>query len=71
MAKVSKKSNKNKAKKESYLSGVKKELKLVKWPTWKEVLKNTLATIILCFLLSGFFLLLNLLLSIIKGWLAS
>ncbi len=69
MAKVVKKESK-KTPKESYLKGVKKELSLVKWPTWKEVFKNTAATIVLCILLSSFFLLLNLLLSIIKGWLS-
>lgn len=57
-----------KVKKESYLKGVRKEMKLVKWPTWKEVIKNTIATIVLCLIVCGFFLLLNLLLSIVKGW---
>ena len=71
MAKVSKKKkeqSKSKVKKESYLKSVVKELKLVKWPTWKEVLKNTIATIVLVVIIVGFFLLLNLLLSVVKGW---
>ena len=57
-----------KAKKENYLKSVHKEMKLVKWPTWKEVLKNTIATVVLIIIIVGFFLLLNMLLAVIKGW---
>ena len=63
-----KKDNKPKVKKENYFKGVAKEMKLVKWPTFKDVVKYTVATLILCIIVCGFFLLLNLLLSIIKGW---
>lgn len=63
-----KKDNKPKVKKENYFKGVIKEMKLVKWPTPKEALKYTIATLALCVIICGFFLLLNLLLSIIKGW---
>lgn len=59
---------KTKAPKESYLKGVKKEMRLVKWPTFKEVIKYTIATVIMCLVVCGFFLLLNLLLSLVKGW---
>lgn len=59
---------KTKAPKESYLKGVKKEMKLVKWPTFKEVIKYTVATVVMCLVVCGFFLLLNLLLSLVKGW---
>ncbi|MGN1379287.1 MAG: preprotein translocase subunit SecE [Bacilli bacterium] len=62
------KNNKTKVKKENYFKGVIKEMKLVKWPTTKEVVKYTIATLVLCVIICGFFLLLNLLLSIIKGW---
>lgn len=62
------KKSKTKAPKESYLKGVKKEMKLVKWPTFKEVIKYTIATVIMCLVVCGFFLLLNLLLSLVKGW---
>lgn len=62
------KKTKTKAPKESYLKGVKKEIKLVKWPTFKEVIKYTIATVIMCLVVCGFFLLLNLLLSLVKGW---
>ena len=63
-----KKDNTPKVKKENYFKGVAKEMKLVKWPTFKDVVKYTVATLILCIIVCGFFLLLNLLLSIIKGW---
>lgn len=59
-----KKSNKSK---EGYFKKVRKELKLVKWPSAKECFKYTVSTIVLCVLLSGFFLLLNLMLSFVKG----
>ena len=57
---------------ESYLNieKVKKELKLVKWPTAKEVLKYTISTVVFCLILCCLFMLLNLLLSVVKGWLA-
>ena len=58
----------SKSPKESYLKGVKKEMKLVKWPSFKEVVKYTIATVGLCLVVCGFFLLLNLLLSLVKGW---
>ena len=66
--KTTKKKNVPKVKKENYFKSVGKEMKLVKWPTWKEVLKNTVATISLIVIIVTFFLLLNLLLSIVKGW---
>lgn len=58
------------APKESYLKRVRKELKLVKWPTAKEVLKYTISTVVFCLILCCLFMLLNLLLSVVKGWLA-
>ena len=57
-----------KTKKENYFKGVKKEMKLVKWPTFRDVLKNTIATIVFCAVVCAFFLLLNLILSVVKGW---
>ena len=62
-----KKDNKPKVKKENYFKGVAKEMKLVKWPSFKEVVKYTIATVVLCLVVCGFFLLLNLLLSLVKG----
>ena len=62
-----KKDTNKKSNKESYLSGVKSELKKVSWPKFKDILKYTFATIILCLILAGFFSILNLILSLIKG----
>ena len=64
---TAKKSPKNKVKKEGYLKSVRNEMKLVKWPTGKEVLKNTIATVVLVVIVVVFFLLLNFALSFIKG----
>ena len=50
---------KKKVKKESFLKQVRNEMKLVKWPTWKDVLKNTIATLVLVIIVVLFFLLLN------------
>ncbi len=57
-------------KKENYFKSIKKELKLVKWPTFKEVIKYTLATIVFCVVLCAFFILLNMLMAWIKGGIA-
>ena len=53
--------------KEKFFAGIKKELKLVKWPTWKEIFKYTIATIIFCLILVLFFELLNFVMAYIKG----
>jgi len=66
--KETKKKKEKKAPKKNFFKGVGKELKLVKWPTFKEVIKYTLATIMLCLVLVGVFMLLNFLLSVVKGW---
>ncbi|MBE6140493.1 MAG: preprotein translocase subunit SecE [Firmicutes bacterium] len=58
---------KNKGKKQNYFKKIRKELSLVKWPKGKEVLKYSLATIMMCLGLCAFFLVLNLLLSLLKG----
>lgn len=64
---MAKKDTKKKINKESYLSGVKAELKKINWPKFKDILKYTFATIIFCLILAGFFSILNLILSLIKG----
>ncbi len=58
---------KKKGKKESYLSKVRKEIKLVKWPSLKEVVKYSIATIVFCIFICLFFVALNLIMSWIKG----
>ena len=56
-----------KVKKESYLKGVKKEIKNVSWPTKKDVFKYTVATVVFIGVVVGFFIVLNLLLAGIIG----
>lgn len=53
--------------KDSYFRGVKSELKKVSWPKFKDVIKYSAATIVLCLIMAGWFSLLNLALSYIKG----
>ena len=65
--KVQKKNEKKKAPKEKFLAGIKKELKLVKWPSAKDILKYTIATVIFCIILVLFFELLNIIMAFIKG----
>ena len=62
-----KKVKKQKVKKENYFDGVRSELSKVKWPSKKEVIKYTIATIIFVIILVVFFILLDLLMSLIKG----
>jgi len=63
---MAKKAKKEKNK-DSYFKGVKSELKKVSWPKFREVLKYSAATIVLCLVMTGWFSLLNLALSYIKG----
>lgn len=56
-----------KVKKENFFAGVKSELSKVKWPTKKEVLKYTVATIVFVVILVLFFILMSLVMSFIKG----
>ena len=66
--KVNKKKERKKVEKDGYFKLVKKEMKMVKWPTFKEVLKYTVSTIVFCVILCGIFMLLDLIMSIVKGW---
>ncbi len=56
-----------KEKKDGYLKEVRVELKKVTFPSFKDVMKYTFATILFCGVLVLFFVLLNLLLSAVKG----
>ena len=58
---------KKKAPKEGFFKGIKKELKLVKWPSVKEIFKYTIATIIFCVVLVAFFEALNIIMAYVKG----
>lgn len=68
--KTTKKSKPKKVVNESYLKRVGKELKLVKWPTAKEVFKYTISTIVFCAFLCVIFMFLNLIMSLVRGWVA-
>ena len=63
-AKEVKEESKNK---QSFFHGIKMEMKKVKWPSAKEIAKYTIATIVVCLIIAGFFQLLNVLISLIKG----
>lgn len=67
MAKKKENKKKNTKKKESFFKGIKLELKKVTWPSKKEVLKYSLATLVFCIVVMAFFQLLDLGLSVIKG----
>lgn len=59
-----------KAKKEGFFKQTKVEMEKVSWPSKKDVLKYTAATLVFCLVVCGFFVLLNLGLSFIKGMFA-
>ena len=56
-----------KVKNEGYFKSIKKELKLVKWPEGKEIVKYTIATVVFCIIFVAFFELLNLIMAFVKG----
>lgn len=58
---------KSKKKKESLLKGVRLELKKVTWPSKKDIIKYSVATLVFCIVIMLFFQLLNLGLSVVKG----
>ncbi len=60
------KKKKNKKQKESFMIGLNRELKQVKWPSFKEIVKYTIATIIFCVILILFFELLTFVVASIK-----
>lgn len=60
------KKKKNKKQKESFMVGLNRELKQVKWPSFKEIVKYTIATIIFCVILILFFELLTFVVASIK-----
>ncbi len=62
-----KKNEKNKKEHESLVKGVKKEIKLLKWPSKKEVLKYTISTLIFCIIIAIFFVILTKILSMVVG----
>lgn len=53
--------------KEGFFSGVKAEAKQIIWPSKKNVIKFTIATVVMCIFFMLYFLLINLLSSVVKG----
>ncbi len=66
MSKKEEKEQKKKTKK-GLFHDIKGEMKKVKWPTFKEIVKYTIATIAVCVIIAFFFQILNILISLIKG----
>ncbi len=64
--KVVEKTNK-KVKNENFYAGAVKELKKVRWPLKKEMLKYSAATLIFIIFFAGFFLLSDIIIAAIKG----
>lgn len=64
------KKTKSETNKKGFLTQVKDEMKKVSWPTVKNVMKYSIATLVFCLIVCGFFQLLNLGLSFIKGMFA-
>lgn len=62
-----KRNEKKKNNKDSFISSVISELKMVSWTPFKDIFKYTFATLLFCLVLSGYFAFLNLALSFVKG----
>lgn len=56
-----------KVKKENYFKKVGKELSKVKWPDKKDIIKYSISTVVFILIVVGFFCLLNLGMSYLKG----
>ena len=57
-----------KTSKKSFLKEVKAEMKKVKWPTKKEMVKYSITTLVFILLFAGFFYLIDVLFALLKGW---
>lgn len=62
-----KKTKKKENKKVGKIAGIRMELKKVTWPSKKDIVKYSIATLIFCFVVMAFFQVLDLGLSVIKG----
>ena len=63
-------SNVGKKKNETFLGDCIEELKLVRWPSRKEVLKYTISTIVFVVFFALFFTVIDVLFALVKGWLS-
>lgn len=59
---------KSKAKKNSFFKQVKQEMKKVKWPSKKEMVKYSITTLVFVLIFAGFFYLIDVLFALLKGW---
>ena len=59
---------KNKTKNTSFLKQVKQEMKKVKWPTKKEMIKYSITTLVFVLLFAVFFYLIDIIFALLKGW---
>ena len=57
-----------KTSKKSFFKEVKAEMKKVKWPTKKEMVKYSITTLLFILLFAGFFYLIDVLFALLKGW---
>lgn len=67
MKKIKEKKVKEKSTKEGFFHNIRVEMKKVKWPSFKEMVKYTVATIVLVIIIALLFQVLNILISLIKG----
>lgn len=58
---------KEKVKKETFIKGTREEMKKVVWPSGKQVLKFSVITLAMVLFFMGFFVLINLVASFVKG----
>ncbi len=65
MVKKKEKKQKNR-RKEGFFKGIRLELRKVTWPSKKEVFKYSVATLVFCIIIMGFFQFLDLGLSVVK-----
>ncbi len=65
--KLKKMNKKNKPEKQGFFTSLKSEMKKVKWPSFKEIVKYTIATIILIIIIALLFEVLNIIISLVKG----
>lgn len=67
MTKKKEKEVKVKKNKQGFFHSIKAEMKNVKWPSFKEMVKYTIATIVLVIIVALLFQVLNILVSLVKG----
>lgn len=59
-----------KQKKDGFFKSIRKEMKQVVWPSGKEILKSTIAVLIMCIVLGLFFKGIELFMAVVREWLS-